>query len=82
MANNFINFFETFSKIRRLGLNMAMRLITKLSYHKSASIITEDSEPKMDNPSSPVPVSNITQCKKTIQYIDQVQFDNMQKIIK
>jgi len=61
---------------------MATRSTTKSFCHESAFVIIKDSEPEMDDPSSSAPVSNITQCKKAIQYVDQVQFDSIQKTIK
>jgi len=61
---------------------MATRSTIESFRHKSASVIAKDSEPEMDDLSSPAPASNITQRKKATQYVDQAQFDNMQKTIK
>jgi len=77
MANNLINPFETSSKIQRSGLNMATRSTIESSCYRSASVIAKDSEPEIDDPSSSAPASNITQRKKTTQYVDQVQFDSI-----
>jgi len=61
---------------------MATRLTIESSRYGSAFVIAEDSEPEMDDPFSSAFFFNITQYKKVIQYVDQVQFDNMQEIIK
>jgi len=61
---------------------MATRSTTESSRYRSTSVIAEDSEPEMDDPSSPALASNIIQHKKAIQYVDQVQFDSIQKTIK
>jgi len=56
---------------------MATRSTIESSRHGNASVITEDSEPEIDDPSFSAFTSNIIQYKKAIQYVDQVQFDNI-----
>jgi len=59
---------------------MAIRSTTESSRH--GFTIAEDSESENENLSSFAPTLNIIQYKKAIQYVDQVQFDSIQEIIK